>query len=164
MQTRIALAEDRDLLVEMGRRTFFETFAGTCSEADMQLCLDQSFAPEKLAAELAAAHSRFLILEDASGVMGYSRLLAEEAGAAAVELVRFYMERRAIGSGAAHELMKRTLLLARECGYRRIYLGVWEKNFRAHNFYGKWGFEKNGETIFMVGLDAQVDWTYSREL
>ena len=164
MQTRIALAGDRDLLVEMGRRTFFETFAGTCSDADMQLFLDQSYAPEKLAEELAAARSRFLILEDELGAMGYSRLLEEEAEAGSVELVRFYMEQRAIGSGAAHQLMEQTLQLARELGYRRIYLGVWEKNFRAQNFYAKWGFEKTGEKIFMVGMDAQVDWSYSREL
>ena len=60
--------------------------------------------------------------------------------------------------------MERTLELARELGYLRIYLGVWEKNFRAQKFYAKWGFEKTGEKIFMVGTDAQVDWYYSREL
>lgn len=165
MQTRIALAEDNDLLVEMGRRTFFETFVGTCSEADMDLFLNQSYAPEKLAAELAAPRSYFLILEDELGAMGYSRLFEEtEAEAGSVELVRFYMEQRAIGTGAAHRLMERSLELARELGFRRMDLGVWEKNFRAQKFYAKWGFQKTGEKIFMLGSDAQVDWQYSREL
>ena len=165
MQTRIALAGDRDLLVALGRRTFFETFTGTCSAEDMQLFLEQSYAPEKVEEELGDPLSRFLILEDELGAIGYSRLFEEEkAEAGSVELVRFYMERRAIGNGAAHRLMERTLELARELGYLRIYLGVWEKNFRAQKFYAKWGFEKTGEKIFMVGTDAQVDWYYSREL
>lgn len=162
MQARIAAVADRDLLVDLGRRTFFETFVGTCSDADMELFLATSYAREKVEAELEDPLSRFFILEDGSGPLGYSRLLGEADGS--VELVRFYMERRAIGSGAAHRLMETTLGLAKELGYKRVYLGVWEKNYRAQKFYGKWGFLKTGEKVFMVGTDPQVDWYYEREL
>jgi ribosomal protein S18 acetylase RimI-like enzyme len=162
MPTRVALPEDRDLLVDLGRRTFFDTFVGTCTDEDMDLFLATSFAPEKVAAELAHPQSSFLLFEDSEGTCGYSRLMGESPER--VELVRFYMDQRAIGTGAAHTLMEDTLRLARETGYREIYLGVWEKNYRAQNFYRKWGFRKTGEKVFLVGNDPQTDWWFERLL
>lgn len=162
MQTRIATFADLNLLVNLGRRTFFETFVGTCTDADMELFLDTSYAPEKVASELSDPQSRFFILEDSTGPLGYSRLLGESPDR--VELVRFYMELRAIGTGAAHSLMEATLANARENQYKEIHLGVWEHNVRAQKFYSKWGFEKIGEKVFMVGTGPQVDWSYERQL
>ncbi len=162
MQTRTATLEDLHLLVEMGRRTFFDTFAGTCSDEDMQLFLDTSYAPAKVEAELRHPLSHFFILEDKCGPAGYSRLLQETAER--VELVRFYMEQRAIGTGAAHRLMETTLEQARRLGYREVFLGVWEKNYRAQRFYEKWGFRKCGEKVFPVGNDPKIDWQYERTL
>ena len=162
MQARIASTEDRDLLVDLGRRTFYNTFVGTCTDEDMQLFLETSYDPAKVQAELEDPLSRFLILEDATGPLGFTRVLGEADHRA--ELVRFYMEQRAIGTGAAHQLMQDTLDLARQSGYTQIYLGVWEKNFRAQRFYEKWGFAKTGEKVFMVGTDPQVDWYYERSL
>jgi len=162
LQTRVAVAGDLELLVDLGRSTFFETFEGTCTDQDMQLFLDTSYHPKKVASELAGEHSTFLIIEDSEGPAGYSRLLGESAQR--VELVRFYMDKRAIGTGAAHKLMQHSLDLASERGYSEICLGVWEKNFRAQRFYEKWGFAKTCEKVFMVGADPQVDWQYERRL
>jgi GNAT superfamily N-acetyltransferase len=162
VQARIASIEDRDLLVDLGRRTFFETFSGTCSDSDMDLFLATSYAPDKVESELKDPLSRFLILEDSQGTLGFSRIQGESGGR--IELVRFYMEQRAIGTGSAHTLMQDSLDLARSLGYSQIYLGVWEKNFRAQKFYMKWQFLKTGEKIFLVGTDPQVDWYYERTL
>ncbi len=167
VRSRVATIADLSLLVDIGRRTFFDTFVGTCSEEDMHGFLETSYAPEKLREEILHPFSRFLILEDVSGALGYSRLMGDDPEGAnrdAVELVRFYMEQRAIGTGAAHTLMQTTLELAIALGYSRVYLGVWEKNFRAQRFYEKWGFLKTGEKIFMVGTDPQVDWSFERDL
>jgi ribosomal protein S18 acetylase RimI-like enzyme len=162
MQARIATPSDLSLLVTIGRRTFFDTFVGTCTDADMELFLDTSYAPQKVQAELEDPNSHFLILEDETGPIGYSRLLG--ISTESVELVRFYMEQRAIGTGAAHHLMQDTLDLARQLQYQHIFLGVWENNFRAQKFYEKWGFLKSGEKVFMVGEDPQTDWQYERTL
>ena len=173
MQARIPTIADLDLLIDIGRRTFFDTFVGTCSEDDMTAFLDQSYARDKLREEILHPLSRFLILEDESGTLGYSRLMGDVADDGddteggdrdAVELVRFYMERRAIGTGAAHTLMQATLDMARDLGYSRVHLGVWEKNFRAQRFYQKWGFLKTGEKVFLVGTDPQIDWSFERYL
>jgi GNAT superfamily N-acetyltransferase len=162
LQTRPASIADRDLLVHLGRRTFFDTFVGTCSEEDMQLFLNTSYAPAKVESELRDPLSRFLILEESGEPLGYSRLMGESP--VRVELVRFYLVQPAIGTGAAHVLMEATLDLARKLEYREVYLGVWEKNFRAQRFYEKWGFRKTSEKIFPVGNDPQIDWQYERTL
>lgn len=162
MQTRIATLDDLNLLIDLGRRTFFDTFVGTCTDADMELFLDTSYAPEKVAAELTHPDSKFLILESPQGPLGFSRIMGESAIRA--ELVRFYMDQPAIGTGAAHTLMQATLDLARQTGYTEIYLGVWEHNLRAQKFYSKWGFQKTGEKVFVVGNDPQTDWQYELKL
>ena len=60
--------------------------------------------------------------------------------------------------------MQAALDLAREKGFDWVWLGVWEHNHRAHAFYRKWGFERFGEHVFFVGLDAQTDWWMRRRL
>jgi ribosomal protein S18 acetylase RimI-like enzyme len=45
-----------------------------------------------------------------------------------------------------------------------LWLGVWEKNERAINFYHRWGFEKFGEHDFILGDDVQTDWLMKKEL
>lgn len=167
---RAATFSDLDLLVDLGRATFYDTFVGTCPDEDMRLFLDTSFHPEKIAAELAVPDSYFYLLEDQSGrALGYSRLWAHgapdfECGPQPVELVRFYLRQESIGTGLAARLMEYTLSEARRLGFRSVFLGVWEKNFRAQRFYEKWGFSKRGEKIFLVGTDAQTDWQYARPL
>lgn len=174
MSLRRAGAADRDLLVALGRETFFDTFVGTCSEEDMDLFLRESFAPAKVEKELQQPGSYFFLLSCAEGeVLGYARLfddpdigetLPEEYRTGAIELVRFYLKRKAFGTGAAQLLMEHCLNESRQLGCTRIYLGVWEKNLRAQRFYEKCGFRKFAEKIFMVGNDVQIDWYFGREL
>jgi ribosomal protein S18 acetylase RimI-like enzyme len=45
-----------------------------------------------------------------------------------------------------------------------MWLGVWEKNFRAQKFYEKWGFEKFSEHVFLMGDDPQIDWLLKKPL
>jgi ribosomal protein S18 acetylase RimI-like enzyme len=54
--------------------------------------------------------------------------------------------------------------MAREKNKQLIWLGVWEHNERALAFYLKWGFERFGEHIFMLGDDTQTDWLMKKEL
>jgi ribosomal protein S18 acetylase RimI-like enzyme len=60
--------------------------------------------------------------------------------------------------------MEHCLAVAKQRGYASIYLGVWERNYRAQRFYAKFGFSKCGQKIFMVGRDAQTDWYFARTL
>jgi ribosomal protein S18 acetylase RimI-like enzyme len=171
LKIRTADMADRDLLVALGRETFFTAFAGTCRPEDMALFLDESFAPEKVAAELATPRSTFHLLLDESGAaVGYARLYEDPAPPEfitlrpALEIVRFYLREAAIGKGYGSFLMEHCLAEARRGGYRSVYLGVWEHNERAQKFYAKHGFVKRGEKIFWVGRDGQTDWYMEKTL
>jgi ribosomal protein S18 acetylase RimI-like enzyme len=63
-----------------------------------------------------------------------------------------------IGKGVGKILMQSCLDVAKEKSKEVVWLGVWEKNQRAIDFYTKWGFEKFGETSFLLGTDVQCDW------
>lgn len=58
--------------------------------------------------------------------------------------------------------MQAALDVARDQGCDVIWLGVWEQNARAQEFYKKWGFERAGQQTFMLGKDPQSDWVMFR--
>ena len=58
--------------------------------------------------------------------------------------------------------MSFALNLATEKKYELVWLGVWEHNEKAKNFYKKFGFEDSGATHpFPIGSTPQTDqWFY----
>ena len=60
--------------------------------------------------------------------------------------------------------MQTCLDTARHAGYDTLWLSVWEKNQRARDFYLKWGFNKIGTDIFIIGQDVQTDWVMARSV
>lgn len=53
--------------------------------------------------------------------------------------------------------MNRCLQIAQEEGFQTVWLGVWERNFRAQAFYKKYGFATVGQHVSRLGTDGQVD-------
>ena len=69
-----------------------------------------------------------------------------------------------LGTGVGNALMKRCVEIAYEMGKRVVWLGVWERNQRAIQFYMRWGFEKFDEHNFVLGDDVQKDWLMKKML
>ncbi|MFN7947977.1 MAG: N-acetyltransferase [Blastocatellia bacterium] len=166
---RRATPDDAAMLVELGTRTFYAAFRNACSAEDMQLYLSTWFTLEQVTNELHDQQSLFLIAEVAGAPAGYAKMQAGEtpdciSDPQAIELSRLYVEQQHLGSGVGPALMQACLDEAGQRGHRTVYLGVWEDNHRAQAFYRKWGFEKVGEHIFMMGNDAQTDWWMERAL
>ena len=63
-----------------------------------------------------------------------------------------------IGKGVGKKLMEASIDIAKEKGKKALWLGVWENNQRAIDFYTKWGFQKFSEHAFMLGNEIQTDW------
>ena len=61
-------------------------------------------------------------------------------------------------------MMKKCLEIAYEMKKDVVWLGVWEHNLRAIDFYSKWGFEKFGTHVFILGDDPQTDWLMAKKL
>lgn len=82
----------------------------------------------------------------------------------ALEIARLYVLKDKIGTGVGKGLMISSIDIAKQKSKQVIWLGVWEKNARAIDFYTKWGFEKFGEQEFLLGNDLQNDWLMKKEL
>jgi len=153
---------DAERLQTIGRITFSETFATGNSDENMIKYLDESFAIEKLSAELQNKDSYFYLAEVDGQVIGYLKLNTGEAQTEikesnALEIERIYVAKEFHGKKVAQELYNKALQKAEEIKADYIWLGVWEKNFRAVSFYTKNGFVQFDTHIFRLGDDEQTD-------
>ena len=60
--------------------------------------------------------------------------------------------------------MEKSLQIAQAKNKQLVWLGVWEHNYRAIDFYTRWGFSKFGEHPFILGTDMQTDWMMVKHL
>ncbi len=169
LSIRSAGPNDAALLAELGARTFAETFAPDNSPDDMAAYLAASFAVEIQAAELADPHSLFLIAEIDQSAVGYAKLKQgpPPPGVSTerpIELERLYVARAWLGSGVGARLMQACLAEAKRLGANILWLGVWEHNFRAREFYRRWSFHEVGTHVFELGNDEQTDILMEREI
>ena len=149
-------------LQEIGRKTFYETFAGSNTEEDMQKYLDESFAETKLTEELTDPNSEFYfaILDD--NVIGYLKVnfgqsQTELKDDKALEIERIYVPKEFHGKKVGQILYDKALQVARQKNADYVWLGVWEENPRAISFYKKNGFVEFDKHIFKLGNDEQTD-------
>ena len=163
MNVRFATINDAELIANLSRQTFHETFASHNTQADMEMFMNEQFTKEALMKEVGEPGNIFLLAFDGDVPVGYVRMREnnnppELNGAAAIEVARIYAVAAAIGKGVGKLLMQRCIDIARQNGKDIIWLGVWEQNQRAIEFYSKWGFEKFGTHVFLLGNDPQMDW------
>jgi diamine N-acetyltransferase len=166
---RYASPHDAALLAELGRQTFYDTFAAQNTAENMTAYLASAFGLDKQAAELADPLALFLIAEIDGDTAGYVKLHVgdvppEVTGPNPIELVRIYTVKDWIGHGVGPALMQAAISEAQKRAYQTLWLGVWEHNPRAMAFYRKWGFEKIGSHVFLLGDDPQNDYLMQRSI
>lgn len=161
---KITKASTNDViqLQAIGRQTFSETFADVNSQENMNKYLDKSFSLEKLAAELNNPSSYFYLAVLDEKVVGYLKLntgdaQTEKESVDALEIERIYVAKEFHGKKVAQALYAQAEHTAEELKASYMWLGVWEKNFRAVSFYTKNGFLQFDTHIFKLGDDEQTD-------
>lgn len=153
---------DIDQLQKIGRDTFFETFASGNTEENMKKYLEEGFSVSKLEEELTDKNAEFYfaIIDDA--VIGYLKVnfgqsQTELQDDSAVEIERIYVLKEFHGKNVGQVLYNKAIDLARDKKSNYVWLGVWEENPRAINFYKKNGFIEFDKHIFKLGEDEQTD-------
>ncbi len=163
ISVRTATAADAAKLAAFAERVFAETFAKDNTPEDMQVYLRSSFSPELQAEEIANPNFIVLLAIAADGELAaYAELVRnpvppEVGDDAALELARFYVDKKWQGSGLATRLMQESIDHAKARGAQALWLGVWEHNARAIAFYRKHGYREVGSHPFMLGNDRQTD-------
>ena len=160
-------AKDVPVLSAIAKQTFYDTFAGTCTEEDMQGFLQQYFSEEAMAKEIANENDLCFFAEIEGVPVGYLRFMEDYKSFPlmqqwkALELKRIYVVKEYQGKGVAQKLMDFILDYATANQYEVVWLGVWEHNLRAHKFYEKYGFVNSGHTHgFPIGNTPQTDYWF----
>lgn len=149
-------------LQKIGRQTFQETFADSNSEENMKSYLEEGFSFEKLTEELKNANSEFYFAKIDNEVISYLKVNFGESQTElkdnkALEIERIYVLKEFHGKKVGQLLYDKAIEIARKYNVDYVWLGVWEENTRAINFYKKNGFVEFDKHIFKLGDDEQID-------
>ena len=160
---RITL-EDVPALSFLAKKTFYDTFTGTCTEDDMSDFLETFYNENTLAEEVSNNSFQYFFAELDEEIVGYILFSDGEVsfdeikGSTALELKRLYILNEYHGKGIAHDVMNFFLDYAMAQGYDVAFLGVWEHNLKAQKFYKKHGFIMSEHTHpFPIGKTPQTD-------
>jgi ribosomal protein S18 acetylase RimI-like enzyme len=166
---RRATPGDAALLAELGASTFTETFAEANDPADFEAYLSTAFGESIQRAELEDPDVTVILAERGTDAVGYVLLREGRApmmvrGVDALQIVRLYARRSAIGTGVGATLMQHAIREAAARGMEALWLGVWEKNTRAIDFYRRHEFFEVGTQPFRLGTDVQNDLVMVRRI
>ncbi|NBT08679.1 MAG: GNAT family N-acetyltransferase [Chitinophagia bacterium] len=153
---------DLSQLQKIGISTFSETFAEHNTKEDLEKYLKESFASEKLSAELANPNASFYFAVLNEEVIGYLKInfgnaQTELKDNKSVEIERIYVLQAYQGKKIGQLLYNKAIEIAREYKASYVWLGVWEENHKALQFYKKNGFVPFDTHIFKLGNDEQTD-------
>ncbi|MDQ1142084.1 GNAT family N-acetyltransferase [Pedobacter agri] len=158
----IATSTDFKIIQEIGRETFYETFASGNTEEVMQQYLQTSFSAEKVKTELNHPNSLFFIAWDHQIPIGYLKVNMNDAQTElqesdSLEIERIYVKAHYHGKKVGQLLYDQAVEIAMKKMKKSIWLGVWEENPKAIRFYEKNGFVPFSRHIFKMGDEEQTD-------
>lgn len=161
--------EDLEELRELSIRTFTDAFSAQNTPENMVAYITSSFERDKLLVELMDPDSYFYFAKLNGQTTGYLKLnvasaqsdLTDQHG---MEIERIYVSSEYQGQRIGASLINFALLHAKRLGKDFIWLGVWEKNERAIDFYRRFGFQEFGRHPFMLGSELQTDLLFKRPI
>lgn len=164
-------ADMLDTLVVLEQQTFTETFRNTYSQEDLEAFLKDKKSPAALKQELLQEGARYYICYYGDAPAGFLKLNMnkqpdDKAGTIlptpVMELEKIYVLQAFQGFKLGKALIQHAYSAAREHQIKCIWLGVWEHNTKARDFYEREGFERFGEHSFMVGSQLDTDFLYKK--
>ena len=153
---------DIDELQKIGRQTFYETFSESNTEENMKNYLESGFSVDKIKTELSDENAEFYFAKIDKKIIGYLKLnfgqsQTELKDDKALEIERIYVLKEFQGKKVGQILYDKAIEIAKQKKADFVWLGVWEENPRAINFYKKNGFVEFDKHIFKLGNDEQTD-------
>jgi ribosomal protein S18 acetylase RimI-like enzyme len=135
----------------------------------MKQYLDKAMNVAQLERELKNKVSQFYFALQNQEVIGYLKVNMGDAQTElidknAFEIERIYVVKNYLGKHVGKLLFDFAIDLAKKLNKNKVWLGVWEKNERAINFYQKNGFITFDSHKFKLGSDIQTDLLMALEL
>jgi len=171
MMVDIRMANKKDLsaLVEMARTSFVEAFTAQNKPENVKAYADEAFTEEQFGEEMEEPSSSFYIAEIEGRLVAYTKLnlipaQTDVQDPESLEIARLYVLEEFHGMGIGTILIEKARHFAKMNGKKYIWLGVWEKNLKALEFYEHKGFKIFGSHPFPFGDEVQTDWLMRLDL
>ena len=158
-----------EVLVEIGKETYFDTFNSMNTQETMNSYLAEAFNLKRIEQELKNPDSEFFLLRDDNKPVAYFKINFPPAQTdindpRSLELERIYVRKEFKGRGIGRLMMRKIEEIARSHGYQYLWLGVWEKNELAISFYKRNGFVQFDKHLFRMGEEEQQDYLFRKDL
>ena len=157
----VSLADWQELQA-LAIEVFTETFAPVNTPENLSAYLERAFTTEKIQEELLDSASAFyfaIVDQKAVGYLkvNFSAAQTELQDRDSLEIERIYVLNAFQKMRIGHLLFEKAVEIAQNAKLQRIWLGVWEKNLKALQFYEKKGFQVFSSHLFMMGDEPQND-------
>jgi ribosomal protein S18 acetylase RimI-like enzyme len=151
---RAANLSDLPALSSFAAECFSVNFGHLYEKQYLEAHLISTCSTEFFAKELAGGN-RVMIATDAEKIVGYVKFgtmgLPIQASENAAEIHRLYVHGTVQYKGVGKRLMQSAIEQIHQQAVSEIYLGVWEENLRAQQFYRSFGFYPVGSYLYPVG-------------
>lgn len=169
LSIRLTTSDDLPALQRIAIETQVDTFGAFNTAANMKAYLDTAYSFQRLNEELSEPRSKNYLAFFGEELAGFMRLresteVEHLLGKNTMEMQRLYVSKKFLGQKIGAAMMHEAMNYSRQTGYEWIWLGVWERNFKAQEFYARWGFERFSEHVFQMGDDPQTDWLLRRKV
>ena len=144
-------------LEKLAVSTFKETFGHLYTSDNLEHHLEKSCSAEFFLSDLAKGqHIDIAVIDGTLGAyIKYGCVgLPIDHNKDDAEIHRLYVTQIFQAQGIGKMLMNHALKQDHIQKAKRLFLGVWEHNLKAQNFYRGYGFEPVGEYIYYVGTHA----------
>jgi diamine N-acetyltransferase len=159
---QIARINDAPVLTELGVTTFCEAYSEFNKKENVESYITLELNIGRITEELSNEDNVFFIATYKDIPVGYSKMRTikkpgELADNNPIEIERIYVLKDYYAKKIGSALMKTCIEHARSKQHDVIWLGVWEHNHKAINFYRSWGYELFSSHIFRFGNEDQTD-------
>lgn len=151
-----AHVNDAVALCQLAADTFYETFRPFNTEEDIQAYIKKAYDILIVSKQLANTHQYYFAIAYANTQpVGYIKLIFNQThprlSGKTTELEKIYVLKKYWDTKTGAALMQHAKEVCKQHGFENLYLGVWQENERAVNFYRKFGFEVFDTRQFKLG-------------
>ncbi|WP_405384940.1 GNAT family N-acetyltransferase [Maribacter sp. LLG6340-A2] len=155
--------DDVEQLRLISEQTFVNAFEKDNDPTDFKDYIEKAFALKKIKSELLNPYSDFYFVYRNDELVGYFKLNVLSAQSDvkrddSIELERIYVLKEYQNLGLGEQFLNHIKKIAKEKNKKMLWLGVWEENKRAIQFYRRHGFQKFDTHPYFIGTDEQTDW------
>lgn len=166
---RPGIPDDALTIAALAVQVFLDTYATEGIRPDLAREAFTEYSAEAFASRLHEPARRFILAEQANGVVGFAELVAIPLPATAgtvvgAQLVRLYIQPRFQRSGLGQRLLQAAELAASSLGLPALWLTAWEGNDRARRFYEAVGYENIGATTYTFQGNSYANRVFAKHL